>query len=191
MKPFVLLALLAGLVACTRPAADTEALAPEAPSRAAPAEAASAATDPAPVTADTSGWRAYFEGPWTGADGSPPDEQGCGQYMVVQFDSTAVMCIESNQIFARVRWRLDEAAGRADLLLVEPDDLGVGGGSLPWSDMDTDAPLATLEPELGEGRYAEFVWHGFHTRDGTLVGDHGSWRAGAYGATGEAGFTSE
>ena len=110
--------------------------------------------------------------------------------MVVQFDSTQVMCIEDNQIVARVRWRLDAAASRADLLLVEPDDLGAGGVRLPWDEMDTEAPLATLVPKTVEARSADLVWHGFHTRDGTLVGDYGTWRAGTYGATGETGSTS-
>lgn len=183
MNPILFVALLTGLAACARPAADPEALPPAAPPAAVPASA-----DTAP--ADTSGWRPFFEGAWISIGNDSNDPTYCGQYMVVQFDSTAVMCIESNQIFARVRWRLDEAAGQANLMFVEPDDLGAGGVRLPWSEMDTDAPLATLVPELGEGRSAEFVWHGFHTRDGALVGDFGAWRAGSYGATGEPGLSS-
>ena len=156
MNPVLLVALLAGLAACSRPAADTETLTPEAASRVTPAATVSAA-------ADTSGWRAFFEGSWlnVGNDSNNPFYYDCGQHMVVQFDSTQVMCIEDNQIVVRVQWRLDEAAGRADLLLVEPDDLGAGGARLPWSEMDTGAPLATLVPEPGEGRTAELVWHGF------------------------------
>lgn len=174
-------ALLAG---CTTPATDSAG--PPSPADAAvPAPAPAPDTDADPSldgATDDTDYRAFFEGSWT-ADDPEGGFSGlaCPKALDVQFDQTQVLCIVPNQIWITARWTLDEAAGQAHLLLVGPEDVGAGGARMPWDEFSPDAPIATMEPALGEGRYATVTWHGFQMRSGEPYGDDsGDWYSGDY-----------
>lgn len=180
MRHALPISLLAALGACARSAPVPPPAPPAAPEvRADPDTTATEAPD-------STDWRAFYEGAWIGvdSDSNHPELVPCSAYFVVQFERPQTVCVESNQIDVSARWALDEAAGAARLFLVGPEEVGAGGARLPWDRFDLDAPLATLEKDEGEGRFATLRWHGFRTRDGEAFPDYGRWREGPYAPAG-------
>jgi len=76
----------------------------------------------------------------------------------------AELMVEPNQITIQVRLAPSKyQPGEVDMFLVEPIDLGRGGGSLPWESMYKTTPIARLSKCPTRKNVLIFKWFGLRT----------------------------
>ncbi|QWV97209.1 hypothetical protein KP005_17990 [Geomonas nitrogeniifigens] len=98
--------------------------------------------------------------------GADPSDCGCGDCIDIQFgDKAQPFCVESNQIYLKVSYKLDYKLRKVYLLFDDVLEVGTGGGALPWERFDKKKPLAELDvSEVQKGRIS-MKWFGFRGKD--------------------------
>ena len=103
-----------------------------------------------------------FRGVWERPNEEQLDGCSCYRCIDIRFDKPIHdFCVESNQVFVRVRYEHVPGSFVAKLFFDEPTDLGRGGASLPWDDFDRSKPLATILLSHTDPNEIAVRWHGF------------------------------
>lgn len=95
-------------------------------------------------------------------------------------------CVESNQIFGKVYYELNEEKKEVYMYFKEPTDLGNGGRFVPFNKMDKTKPIAVIDVSrvLAEDKIT-VKWLGFIEKKSKEKYDYGIGYAGEYYKTEE------
>lgn len=101
----------------------------------------------------------------------------------IQFDDVDDdFCVQSNQIYISVYYKLDPGAKTVNIFFKEPTDLGRGGMGLEWDDFDRTKPIAAIDiSNVEKNNRIALKWLGFtNAKTKRRVSQYGSDYQGIY-----------
>lgn len=119
-------------------------------------------------------------GIWT-KKGSNSLECDCGGCINIRFQKVIKFCIESNQIYLNVYYKLDRRLSRVYIFMHSVMEVGAGGAALPWDDFDKHQPLADIDVTNAKKGTVSVKWLGLRRKDNAeKVYPFGDGYAGTY-----------
>ena|GEM_PF-2849856 len=89
-------------------------------------------------------------------------------------------CVEGNQIYVKVKYKLDIKKKELYLYLIMPADLGRGGLRLPWDSYSRKKPIATIDISKLKNNQIHLKWNGFYEKRTKQIDDYGKDYKGGY-----------
>lgn len=119
-------------------------------------------------------------GLWT-KKGSNSQECDCGGCINIRFHKVMKFCVESNQIYLNVYYKLDRRLNRVYIFMHSVMEVGAGGAALPWDDFDKRQPLAVIDVSKAKKGTVSVKWLGLRRKgNAEKVDPFGDGYAGTY-----------
>lgn len=108
-------------------------------------------------------------------------ECDCGGCLNIRFHNVMKFCIESNQIYLNVYYKLDRKLNRVYIFMHSVMEVGAGGAALPWGEFDKHQPLAVIDVSKAKKGTVSVKWLGLRRKDNVdKVYPFGDGYAGTY-----------